>query len=86
MAPHVHGLLEEPPNQSCQRYLILISKTLQHLASGTLPEKKDEFSKKIAEFISINQTPLHEYIDKLAVRNFPPKNKKIIEIKNQIKY
>ena len=32
-APHAYGLLESPPNDSCQRQLVLIGKVIQNLAS-----------------------------------------------------
>jgi len=40
LTPHVWGLLEEPPNENSQRYLILLSKTLHNLSTGTLPGQK----------------------------------------------
>jgi hypothetical protein len=66
LAPHVHGLLEEPPNHNCQRYLILVSKILQHLAFGTLPDKSDDFTQKLAEFVTTNEEPLYDYLDQLV--------------------
>ena len=66
LAPHVHGLLEEPPNHNCQRYLILVSKILQHLALGTLPDKSDDFTQKLVEFVTTNEEPLYNYLDELV--------------------
>jgi len=66
LAPHVHGLLEEPPNQNCQRYLILLSKTLQHLAYGTLPGRKEEFLQRLSEFITSNQEPLQNFLEQIT--------------------
>jgi hypothetical protein len=63
LAPHVYGLLSEPPNQACQRYLILLSKTLQNLALGTLPGRKEEYMQKVNEFITTNEGALHDFID-----------------------
>jgi hypothetical protein len=68
LAPHVYGLLNEPPNQECQRYLILLSKTLQNLALGTLPGKKEDYMQKFNEFITTNQENLREFIDSVTVR------------------
>jgi neurofibromin 1 len=68
LAPHVYGLLDEPPNQECQRYLILLSKILQNLASGTLPGKKEDFLQKMNDFIASNQDPLKELIDNITVQ------------------
>jgi len=59
----VYGLLLEPPNQECQRYLILLSKTLQNLALGTLPGKKEDYMQKMNDFITTNQPTLHKFID-----------------------
>ncbi len=36
-------LIPEPPNENVQRFLILISKTLQNIANGTLPGKKEQY-------------------------------------------
>jgi len=66
LAPHVYGLLNEPPNQDCQRYLILLSKTLQNLALGTLPGRKEEYMEKMNEFITSNQDLLHKFIDEVT--------------------
>jgi hypothetical protein len=39
-APHAYGLLENPPNESCQRQLVLIGKVIQNLANMTMPGTK----------------------------------------------
>jgi hypothetical protein len=36
-APHAYGLLENPPNESSQRQLVLIGKVIQNLANMTMP-------------------------------------------------
>jgi len=65
-APHVFGLMKEPPGESAQRYLVLLSKVLQNLANNTLPGNKEDYMQKMNEFILNNQKPLREFFDKLV--------------------
>lgn len=66
VAPHVYGLLPENPNETSQRYFILIAKTLQNLANETLPGTNEEFMAPINEFITKNISSLHAWIDNLC--------------------
>ena len=66
VAPHVYGLLPENPNETSQRYFILIAKTLQNLANETLPGTNEEFMEPINEFITKNISSLHAWIDSLC--------------------
>eukprot|EP01119_Soliformovum_irregulare_P023381 TRINITY_DN8156_c0_g2_i2.p1 TRINITY_DN8156_c0_g2~~TRINITY_DN8156_c0_g2_i2.p1 ORF type:complete len:1712 (+),score=184.19 TRINITY_DN8156_c0_g2_i2:33-5138(+) len=66
LAPHVYGLLPEPPNQDCQRCLILLSKTLQNLALGTLPGKKEPFMLTMNDFITQNLDAVHAFLEDVA--------------------
>jgi len=65
--PHVYGLLEEPPNETAQRYVVLISKTLQNIANGTLPGKKEEYMASLNEFISGHIKEATEFFERLTV-------------------
>eukprot|EP01130_Rhizamoeba_saxonica_P007421 TRINITY_DN3003_c0_g2_i1.p1 TRINITY_DN3003_c0_g2~~TRINITY_DN3003_c0_g2_i1.p1 ORF type:complete len:1830 (+),score=358.39 TRINITY_DN3003_c0_g2_i1:36-5492(+) len=53
-APHVYGILTEPPNQDAQRQLVLISKVLQCVANMTTPGKKEEYMDFMNPFITKN--------------------------------
>jgi len=70
--PHVYGLLDEPPNETVQRFLILISKTLQNIANGTLPGKKEQYMESMNDFISSHIAPANEFFDKMAVDHNDP--------------
>ncbi|KAL6055862.1 Ras GTPase activating protein ira2 [Balamuthia mandrillaris] len=61
MAPHVYGLLKNPPHGTCQRQLILIAKVLQNLANDTLPGKKEHYMERLNDFITSNQDPLRKF-------------------------
>jgi len=65
-APHVFGLMKEPPGENAQRYLVLLSKVLQNLANNTLPGNKEDYMQKMNEFILNNQKPLRDFFDKLV--------------------
>ena len=66
VAPHVYGLLSTSPNETAQRYFVLIAKTLQNLANETLPGTNEEFMVRMNEFITKNIHPLHTWIDELC--------------------
>jgi hypothetical protein len=65
-APHIYGLMTEPPASEAQRYLVLLSKILQNLANNTLPGKKEEYMEKMNDFIVSNQSALRQFFDKLV--------------------
>jgi hypothetical protein len=50
--------------------LILLSKTLQNLANGTLPGKKEEYMQKLNEWIASNQESVHDFVDKITMPVF----------------
>ena len=66
MAPHVYGLLQTPPNETAQRYFVLLSKSLQNLANETLPGTNEEFMARMNEFITKNLIALHGWVDNLC--------------------
>ena len=66
LTPHVWGLLEEPPNENSQRYLILLSKTLHNLSTGTLAGQKEEYMHKLNEFITMNQEAFKDLCDEIT--------------------
>jgi len=84
LAPHVYGLLPEPPNQECQRYLILLSKTLQNLALGTLPGKREDYMQKMDDFITTNQEGLKDFIEEVT-NNVPPEMEPPAELPRGLK-
>lgn len=63
VAPQVYGLLPNNPNETSQRYFVLIAKTLQNLANETLPGTNEEFMAPINEFITKNIQSLHNWVD-----------------------
>jgi len=65
LAPHLCGLLEEPPLPTAQRQLILVGKVLQNLSNNTLPGAKEEYMQKLNEFITNNQGDVQKFFDDL---------------------
>eukprot|EP01089_Gocevia_fonbrunei_P001501 TRINITY_DN1138_c0_g1_i1.p1 TRINITY_DN1138_c0_g1~~TRINITY_DN1138_c0_g1_i1.p1 ORF type:complete len:1456 (+),score=163.65 TRINITY_DN1138_c0_g1_i1:50-4417(+) len=65
-APHMYGLFKAPPNQHCQRQLILLSKVLQNLANMVEFGSKEPFMAKMNDFISSNLGPLTNFMDELS--------------------
>jgi len=74
LTPHVWGLLEEPPIENSQRYLILISKTLHNLSTGTLPGQKEDYMQKLNEFISMNQDAFKDLCDEITDKDLIDKS------------
>jgi hypothetical protein len=74
-SPHWYGLLKDTPVDSTQRKLILVSKILQKLASGTKFGKKELFMMKVNEFIDGNIQKLQAFYDDLVVRMKTKKKK-----------
>jgi hypothetical protein len=66
MTPQIYGVLEHPPGETSQRYFVLIAKTLQNLANGTLPSQKEAYMAKMDEFVIDNKDTLHRFIDTLC--------------------
>jgi len=72
-APHAYGLLPAPPNQICQRQLVLIGKVVQNLANLVRPSAKEQFMLRLADFFDKNiPKMLKFYIDILARYDHPP--------------
>jgi len=69
-APHIYGLLSEPPSGGSQRILVLITKMIQHLANETLPGKKQHHLAKLDEFVTNNIGTLHNFYDRV-LRGIP---------------
>lgn len=51
-APHVYGLLPNPPNETTQRQLVLIAKVIQSIANMQEPGKKEQYMSVMSGFIS----------------------------------
>ena len=53
-APHYYGLLTDPPNETTQRQLVLISKVIQSLANMQMPGRKETYMESMSDFIEKN--------------------------------
>jgi len=62
-APHLYGLLSDPPDSASQKILILLTKMIQHLANETFPGERQIEFQKLDEFISNNLDKLHRFYD-----------------------
>eukprot|EP01122_Echinamoeba_exundans_P015110 TRINITY_DN703_c0_g1_i2.p1 TRINITY_DN703_c0_g1~~TRINITY_DN703_c0_g1_i2.p1 ORF type:complete len:1930 (-),score=307.00 TRINITY_DN703_c0_g1_i2:3006-8795(-) len=69
-APHAYGLLENPPNESCQRQLVLIGKVIQNLANMTMPGAKEQFMQQLSDFFSRNIPKMRQFYNDLLSANF----------------
>jgi len=67
VAPHMYGLLQNPPSSALQRELVLLSKVLQNLANGVLFGNKEPFMEKLNDFLIENKTSLSNFYLELAV-------------------
>jgi hypothetical protein len=70
-APHVYGLLKNPPNTVTQRQLVLISKVIQSIANMQPPGKKEEYMNALTDFINQAIPRIIKFYDNLrqAVNN-----------------
>jgi len=64
-APHVYGLLAEPPNQATQRQLVLITKVIQSIANMQPPGKKEEYMEVMGSFIENSIPRIRQFYDHL---------------------
>jgi len=60
-APHVYGLMENPPCPAAQRQLVLIAKVLQSIANLVLPGAKEEYMGQLAGFVN-KQIPKNQRV------------------------
>jgi len=65
-APHIYGLFAEPPDESSQRKLVLLSKVLQNLANGVQFGAKEEYMSSLNTFIVDNLPLLHKFFDTIS--------------------
>jgi hypothetical protein len=56
--PHVYGLLENPPDETVQRYLVLLSKILQSIANGKFIVDNAHLTK---EHFLVRRSPTWKY-------------------------
>lgn len=62
-----HGdIVVEPPGETTQRYLILISKIMTSVANETLPGSKEVFMGEMKDFIIENQQRLKSFYESLG--------------------
>jgi hypothetical protein len=83
-APHVYGLLPEPPSESTQRQLILIGKVIQSIGNMVLPGKKEEFMMTMHDYIESSIPKVKEFYDSIMISTADP-GREAIEIPENIK-
>lgn len=64
-APHVYGLLPQPPNETTQRQLVLIAKVIQSIANMQEPGKKEEYMMVMSSFITTSIPRIVKFYDNL---------------------
>jgi hypothetical protein len=64
-APHVYGLLQEPPNTTTQRQLVLIGKVIQSIANLQPPGKKEQYMEALTPFITNSIPKIITFYDNL---------------------
>jgi len=60
-APHIYGLLPEPPSEICQRQTVLVAKILQNIANLVIPTKKEEFMVYVEGFIKTSIPKVRDF-------------------------
>jgi len=65
IAPHIYGLLPEPPNSKTQRMLVLLSKIFQNIANDSVP--KEEFMTRMRDFVDHNQENIAAFYNAITV-------------------
>jgi len=64
-SPEAYGIVEEPPNPSSRRLLILITKVLQNLSNDVEFGSKEPYMTKLNDFVHANRIKLIQFYDKL---------------------
>jgi hypothetical protein len=64
-APHVYGLLPNPPNETTQRQLVLITKVIQSIANMQPPGKKEQYMEVMGSFIETSIPRIRQFYDHL---------------------
>lgn len=65
-APHVYGLLEQPPIETTQRQLVLIGKVIQSIANMSPPtQNKEGYMEPMANFIRSSIPRIKQFYDNL---------------------
>jgi len=64
-APHVYGLLTEPPHPTTQRQLVLITKVIQSIANMQAPGKKEQYMEVMGSFIESSIPRIKKFYDNL---------------------
>jgi len=65
-SPEAYGIVEEPPNPSSRRLLILITKVLQNLSNDVEFGSKEPYMTKLNDFVHANRAKLIQFYDKLV--------------------
>jgi len=66
-APHVYGLLPNPPNTTTQRQLVLITKVIQSIANMQAPGKKEQYMEVMGSFIENSIPRIRKFYDNLRM-------------------
>jgi len=64
-SPEAYGIVEEPPEASSRRLLILITKVLQNLSNDVEFGAKEPYMAKMNDFVQANREKLAKFYDKL---------------------
>jgi len=64
-APHVYGLMENPPCPGAQRQLVLIAKVLQSIANMVMPGIKEEYMGKMSAFVNKQIPKIKEFYNNI---------------------
>jgi len=84
-APHVYGLLPNPPSENTQRQLVLIGKVIQSIGNMVLPGKKEDFMVMMSDYVEGSIPKVREFYESimLPVLDQPPREN--VEIPAPIK-
>lgn len=64
-APHVYGLLSDPPNSATQRQLILIAKVIQSIANMQAQGQKETYMAEMTGYINHSIPRIRKFYDNL---------------------
>jgi len=84
-APHVYGLLPNPPSESTQRQLVLIGKVIQNIGNMVLPGKKEEFMLMMHDYIEGSIPKVKEFYEDIMQPMIDQPPRESVEIEQPIK-
>jgi len=83
-APHYYGLMKQPPTQTNQRQLVLLSKVIQSIANMVLPGQKEQFMESMHSYIQKKLPTIKAFYDDITRPIAQPRSD-IIPIPKSIK-